>query len=169
MTEKKAPRTGITPSDMDTQGNVTLWDHGPRKIREIPHETEEAKKERTRLHEEDTKRWHEDHGDEPVALVMHSSDASHAMMIEPERYALEPLNLDEAEIEKRVKEKRERREAARDFAQNAIDRREAIAEMMSDRENKRVVEKEPKGDAPQGAPRRPFEPFITPSPEPIRT
>lgn len=140
MTEKKAPRTNIVPSDIDGQGNVVLWDHGPLPARDVPRETEEAKAERVRRHEEDARVWHENNGDGPLPIPMHSSDASHAMMIEPERYALEPHDIDEDEIAKRVADKKAKREAARDFAQNAIDRREAISEMMSDRAQARLVD-----------------------------
>ncbi len=119
MTEKKPPRTGIVPSDMDAQGNVVLWDHGPADAK---HQA-------------------------PVPVILHAGDAGHAMMIDPERYALEPFELDEDEIAGRVQDMKAKREAARDFAQHAIDRRNAIAAMMSDRAQARLVEQEPEEKA----------------------
>lgn len=159
MTEKKAPRTGIVPSDMDAQGNVILWDHGPADLKDIPHETDEAKAARVKRHEEDKKIWHDKNGDDPVPVVLHASDAGQAMMIEPGRYALEPHDVDEAEVEKRMKEMKDKREAARDFEQNVIDRRLAIAGMMSDRASARTEKAVKAEPAPVKKPA-----FFTPSP-----
>lgn len=151
MTEKKAVRTGIIPSDMDGQGNVVLWDHGPLEPKAVPGETEEAKRVRYDAATADAKLWHEKHGDGPAPIAMHSSDASHAMMIEPDRYALEPFDVDEDEVARRVKEMKDKREAARDGVQNAIDRKTAIAAIMSDRENERLTSEA----EPEPEPQRP--------------
>ena len=155
MTEKKVPRTGIVPSDMDAQGNVILWDHGPQPPRDIPHETDEAKAGRLKVHEEDKRLWTDANGGDPVPVVMHSSDAGHAMMTDPGRYALEPAEVDEAEVEKRMKIMKDKREAARDFEQLVIDRRLAIAGIMSDRTNERLAKEVKEEPAPESFVREP--------------
>jgi hypothetical protein len=133
MTDKQPPRTAILPSDIDAQGNVTLWDHGPSEPKKAPSDNEEQAKARADRHEAIVKAWKDEHGDMAVPTVMSSGDAGHAMTVEPGRYALEPDDIDEAEVEKRVKAMKDKRDAARDFAQSVIDRKLAITEIMSDR------------------------------------
>lgn len=133
MTDKQPPRTAILPSDIDAQGNVTLWDHGPQEPKKIPADTEEQAKARADRHAAEAKAWHDEHGDAASPLTMSSGDAGHAMTVEPGRYALEPDDIDEGEVEKRVKAMKDKRDAARDFAQSVIDRKIAIAEIMSER------------------------------------
>ena len=137
MTEK--PRTAILPSDIDAQGNVTLWDHGPREMKKYPADTEEQAKARTEAHAASVKAWHDEHGDEPVPLIMHSSDAGQAMSVEPLRYSLEPEGVDEEDIKKRVQEMKDKRDAAANAVQNAIDRKLAIGAIMSERQAARTA------------------------------
>ena len=129
----KQPRTSILPSDIDAQGNVVIWDHGPQEPRKFPRDTEDQAKARAEAHERDAKVWHDEHAGLAQPLTMHSSDAGQAMAIEPGRYALEPADIDEGEVEKRVKEIQDKRAAAAAFAQTVIDRKTAIAEIMSER------------------------------------
>jgi hypothetical protein len=134
MTDKQPPRTAILPSDIDSQGNVVLWDHGPTPpTRKFPNDTEEQAQARAARYEDQVRAWRAENGDMAVRVVMSSGDAGHAMTVEPGRYALEPDDIDEAEVEKRVKAMKDKREAARDFAQSVIDRKTAIAEIMSER------------------------------------
>lgn len=133
MTEKLPVRTNILPSDIDSAGNVTLWDHGPQEPKKFPGDTEEEAKARVDAYEADAKAWHERHGDVTQPIVMYSSDAGHAMTVEPGRYALEPDDIDEGEVEKRVEAMRQKRKDAAEFAQTVIDRKVAIAEIMSER------------------------------------
>jgi hypothetical protein len=164
MTDQKVKRTGILPSDIDPAGNVTLWDHGPRDLKEIPHETDESKANRARQHAAEAQAWHEKNGDGPVAVVMYSSDAGHALMIDPDRYAIEPDVLDEGEIKKRMDEMKAKRLAAANYEQDVIDRRVAIAAIISDKAQAKSIA-ETKTE-PASAPRPMFAP--TPKPEPVK-
>lgn len=86
----------------------------------------------------------------PVPVVLHSSDAGHAMMIEPDRYSMEPFEIDEGEVEKRMAEIRAKREAAARAPQDVIDRKTAIASIISDRraaELQAEAEEEPPEDS----------------------
>lgn len=114
MTDKKLARTHILPSDVDQRGNVVVYDHGPRES------------------DADHKEWHEKNV-APMPLVMHSGDAGHAMSIEPHRYAMEPHDMPESAIEDRMQVIRDKREAAKVNAMVAVDRKQAIAELMSER------------------------------------
>lgn len=166
MTEKQPPRTSILPSDIDTQGNVTLWDHGPQEPKKFPKDTEEQAKVRREAAEREAKAWHDEHGDMAQPLVMHSSDAGQAMAIEPGRYALEPDDIDEGEVEKRVKEIQDKRAAALLFAQTVIDRKVVIAQIMSERQAKVLAdETEPEETvAPAPQPRESDPPTHKPEP-----
>jgi hypothetical protein len=62
MTEKQPPRTNILPSDIDAQGNVILWDHGPQEPRKIPGETEDRAKARREHYEAEHNAWRKQHG-----------------------------------------------------------------------------------------------------------
>jgi hypothetical protein len=152
MSDEKVKRTGILPSDIDPAGNVTLWDHGPAPFEPVPHETDEVKAAREQKHAAEVAAWHDANGDGPVGIAMHSSDAAHALMIDPDRYALEPDDLDESEIQARMDEMREKRELAARSPQDAIDRRVAIAAIISDRVNaKSVAELDKPGPEHTGA------------------
>jgi hypothetical protein len=82
---KPAARTTILPTDIDAQGNVTVWDHAPE-------------------------------GSVPTPVVMHNSDAAHALAVDPGRWGIEPFDLDEsavsAEIEKIQKARTDAKAAA---------------------------------------------------------
>lgn len=132
MTEKMA-RTNVLPSDMDARGNVAVWDHGPTEPIRHEHETDAAFEARNRQAEAEAKEWHEKHAGVPQPLLMHSSDANHAMAIEPLRYAMEPHDLDESEIEARVKAIQDKRDAARHLPFAAADRKGAVAELIAER------------------------------------
>lgn len=131
--KKAKPSRGILPSDIDTAGNVTVWDHGPSEIKQGPHENDDAFKVRSAAADVDAEAWHKKHGDGPVPLVMHSSDAGHSIAIEPQRYALEPHDLSDDEIAERIKEIQDNRAAAKQAQQDMIDRKEAVASLMSER------------------------------------
>lgn len=168
MPEKIPPRTAILPSDIDAQGNVVLWDHGPAEPRPVPGDTEEQVKARRERHDALVKAWKDEHGDMAAPTVMSSGDAGHAMTVEPGRYALEPDGIDEGEIEKRIKAIRDKREAAREFAQTVIDRKTVIAEIMSERTAKLAADKLAAEPAPEPGMTvrttepRPLEPAPTP-------
>jgi hypothetical protein len=148
MTEPKVKRTSILPSDIDPAGNVTLWDHGPVDFKPAVHESAELQAERKRVHEADAASWHDVNGDGPIAVVLHSSDASHALMIDPDRYALEPDVLDEGEIKKRMDEMKAKRLASANYEQDAIDRRIAIAAIISDKAQAKAIQTSEAGPAP---------------------
>lgn len=91
----------------------------------------------------------------PVPIVLHSSDASHAMMIEPDRYSMEPFEIDEGEVEKRMAEIRAKREAAARAPQDVVDRKAAIASIINDRlsaESQAEAEEEPPAKPPSYRP-----------------
>lgn len=141
MTEK-SKRTGILPSDIDPAGNVTLWDHGPGAFAPADHESEELKAARAQKHAAEVAAWHDANGDGPVAVVLYSSDAGHALMTDPDRYSLEPDVLDEGEIKKRMDEMKAKRLAALNAPQDAIDRREAIAAIISEKAHAKSIAQE---------------------------
>lgn len=150
MTEPKAVRTDVTPADMDPQGNVVVWDHGPPDG------------------EADAQAWHDKHGAGPVPIIMHASDAGHALTVDPERYALEPLDIDDAEVEAEVEAIQERRAAAEKAAadhaaaiQIAADRKVAIATVMARRIA--AANEDPKPE-PQPEPVH-RDPLVDPDPE----
>jgi hypothetical protein len=170
MTDKQPPRTAILPSDIDFQGNVTLWDHGPRELRLDRRDSEERAAARKAAHDAAVKAWHDEHGDMAQPLIVHSGDASHAIQTEPGRFALEPADIDEGEVEKRTAAMREAREKSAAFAQAVIDRKTAITEIMSERKAAALaakVEETPEGAEPRSA-WHPFghvEPGAQPEPE----
>jgi hypothetical protein len=127
------PRRNILPSDVDAQGGVVLWDHGPQEYVAVPGDTEEQSAAKKEQHDRAAAEWKAAHGDAPVPQRMHQADASHAMSVEPDRYSMEPSELDEGEIEKRMEEIRAKRQAAIDAPQIALDRKAAIESIMSDR------------------------------------
>lgn len=107
MTEKAAPRI-ITPADMDVHGNVVLWDHGPVEPQDLDHDDPRYKAAET-----DAKVWHEKNGHGPVPMTTHSSNAAHSMQVEPERYALDPIDLNDPEVEAEADRIADEREAAK--------------------------------------------------------
>lgn len=171
MSDPKVKRTGILPSDIDAAGNVTLWDHGPVELKPVPHESDETKAARQQKRAAEIHEWHEANGDGPVAVVMYSSDAGHALMIDPDRYALEPDEVDEGEVKKRMDEMKAKRLAAENYTQDVIDRRVAIASIVSDKaQAKSVSEEKPAPDRKAigidfG---RPSAPPPAPKPEPAK-
>lgn len=152
MSDEKVKRTGILPSDIDAAGNVTLWDHGPGDYVADKRHTDDVNAALAARHDGEVQAWHDLNGDGPISAVMHSSDAGHALMIDPDRFALEPDDLDEGEIKKRMDEMREKREAAARAPQDAIDRRVAIAAIISDRANAKATEKAPEKAKPVSKP-----------------
>jgi hypothetical protein len=166
MTDKQPPRTAILPSDIDAQGNVTLWDHGPQEVKTFATDTPEQAKAREEQNAVAVKAWQDKNGDMAQPLTMHSSDAMQAMATEPGRYALEPADVDEAEVEKRVKEIKDKRQAAADFPQNVADRKTAISGIMSERRAAATlakVEPTPEPRASRTTP-VPESPFVDPRP-----
>jgi hypothetical protein len=108
---KPARRTSILPMDTDERGNVTLWDHGP------PPDSPEAKA------------WHDANGDDPVPVFVHNSDAAHALAVDPDRWGIEPFDLDEQEVENEIA----KIQKARADAKKAAEAREAAAQLNADR------------------------------------
>jgi hypothetical protein len=129
------PRRGITSADIDANGNVVVWDHGPHD--------EDA----------DAQEWHRVNGAGPAPITMHSSDAAHALNSDPDRYGIEPF-VDDGEVAAEIDAIRERREAEKklaeeraEAAQLVADRRAAIATVMARR---RAEEQAAKADRPRG-------------------
>lgn len=96
-------RRTLQGSDVDDNGNVIVWDHGPA---DDPH-------------------------DHPVPITMSAGDAGHAMNAD-DRYALEP-DIDDGEIEEEMAKIKADREAAAQAAtdraeaiQLAADRKAAL-------------------------------------------
>jgi hypothetical protein len=124
------PRTAVDASDVDAAGNVTIWDHGPPQ-------------EETAAHDE----WHKTHGDHPTAAVMDAQSARHALAVDPERYALDPLGDDSevaAEVEAIKRRREEALKASADHlakAQLAADRKTALAIVMARRRVKESAAK----------------------------
>ena len=128
MTDEKLPRA-IVGSDIDVNGNVVIWDHGPDDD------------------EGDAKAWKARNGDGPVPLHMAAGDAAHALAVDPERYSLEPIDGD-AEIDAEVKKIQEQREAAKKAAEERVaaiqlaeDRKVAAAVVMAARRAKVEADK----------------------------
>jgi hypothetical protein len=99
MTE---PRT-ITLGDIDANGNVVIWDHGPPA--DAPARAE----------------WRSSNGDSdlPASILMHATTAAEAMQNDPARYALEPRGVSEAEVDAVVATIQKEREAAKKRAADA--------------------------------------------------
>jgi hypothetical protein len=150
MTDTPEPRRNILPSDVDAQGGVVLWDHGPREYTAVPGDTEEQTAAKKEQRDREVAQWKAANGEEPVVLRLHQSDAAHAIATDPGRYSMEPSDLDEGEIIKRMEEIRARRQAALDSPQIALDRKTAIESIMSDRRSAvsaAAVEERPASDA----------------------
>lgn len=153
MTETKAEvvRT-LTAADIDGQGNVVIWDHGP-----VPPKDVAADDPRHAVAEAEAKAWHEKNGDGPVPLTMHQSDAAHAMQVEPERYSLDPIG-DESELAAEVKHIQDEREASKKAAEEraaalqlAADRKAAAVTVMAARQAKALAAKSEKPATPKHA------------------
>lgn len=115
---------GITSADVNPQGNVTLWDHGPTEPGpDIAPDSDEYK----RL-EAEAKAWHQANGNNAVPIVMGQGDATHAMAVEPYRYSLDP-DVPEGEIEAEMAAIAEQRAKDKEVA----DKRAADAQAMADR------------------------------------
>lgn len=165
-------RTIILPSDIDPHGNVVVWDHGPR---EPPADLDRASPEYQAL-VADANAWHKRHGDGPAALTMDVGNARHSLAVEPDRYALEPFDADDAEIEAEIEAIRQRRADAEAAAeehranlQYALDRKAAIAGLLARRAAEDAAEAEPAPPEPRPAfvPEPPAPPAAPPAPEPI--
>lgn len=115
---------GITSADVDPQGNVTLWDHGPTEPGPL---VEKDSDEYKRL-EAEAKAWHQANGDNAVPIVMGQGDANHAMAVEPYRYSLDP-DVPEGEIAAEMKAIAAQRAKDKEVA----DKRAADAQAMADR------------------------------------
>ena len=129
-------RTQIFPADIDAQGNVVIWDHGPL-----------AK-------DEDHKEWHRLYGDGPAPMTLHASDAARAISLEPKRYALDPRGVD-SEVDAEVKKIQEARAAAKKHseeyavaAQLAVDRKTAHGAVMARRNAAAKDKTQSKADEP---------------------
>jgi hypothetical protein len=130
----------VLPSDIDAQGNVVLWDKGP------PADSPEAKA------------WHDANGAGPAPVVMHNSDASHALSVDPDRWAIEPEGLDaevEAEVQKMLKADEDAKKAAEARAlaiKVAEYRKIAVGAVMAARAAKAAADKSAKAAAPSAKP-----------------
>lgn len=118
-----AVRRAIVASDISAHGTVVIWDHGPTEP-EVDHETEEHKRYETEATE-----WHRVNGDGPVPTTMDSQQAAHAMQVEPTRYALDPIDLSDADVDAEIKRMHDEREAVK----KASDERAATAQLATDR------------------------------------
>lgn len=163
--EDRAVR-GIVRSDIDAQGNVVLWDHGPT---EPGPEVERDGDEFKRLEAED-KAWHLKNGDGPIAVTMAQSDAVHAMSVEPYRYSLDPADVSDSDVEDEIKKIQDQRLEAEkvtqdraDAVQYAIDRRTAVATVMANRRAADLEAKAPKPPQPQPT----DEPVVSLVPKPV--
>jgi len=139
----KPPRRTIVGTDIDPQGNVTVWDHGPgasKPLVQAPGETDDSFKARSETAKKEAEAWAKAHP-APVSLVMHSGEAAHALSAD-DRFGMEPADLDEAEVEAEVKKIQDARAAVAAAGQNAIDRKTAIATVMAARHAKANAEKE---------------------------
>lgn len=133
MTDKPQARQNILPTDVDAQGGVTLWDHGPQELKPVLTDTSERTAALKEANDRTIAQWKQKYGGIPQPVRMHQGDAAHSMMIEPGRYSMEPDGIDEGEVEKLVAEMKAKREAAVNAPQNALDRKAAISAIMSDR------------------------------------
>jgi hypothetical protein len=112
----------LAASDIDAQGNVTLWDSGPVAG------SADSEAARAAAEAED-RAWHKQYGDGPVPIMMHSQNAVHALAVEPNRYSVEPRDLDEGAVSAEV----ERIQKARAEAKKAAEDRQASIELNQDR------------------------------------
>lgn len=131
-------RTGIIASDIDAQGNVTVWDHGPQE----PHDLDPKSEEANRIQAE-AKEWHRRNGDAPVPTLMHASEATNAMTVDPLRYSIDPLDADDPDVQAKVKEIVDAREVALKAsaehaarAQYFADLKQATTAVLADRKAK---------------------------------
>lgn len=131
MADKPVPPT--VASLADSQGYVTVYDHGPQPAPSDA--TDEAKKTAVA----NKKDWDALNPDGVVVLRMATTDAGHAMAVEPARYSLEPTDLDEGAIAAKMAEIRKRREAMVKSKEDAADRQQAIGEVLSDKVNARAA------------------------------
>lgn len=143
--EDRATR-GISRSDIDAQGNVVLWDHGPS----APGPLVEADSDEYKRLEAEAKAWHAKYGDSAMPVTMNSGDARHALEVEPQRYSLDPdvneADVD-AEIAKIVEQREKEKQAADERAaavQLAADRKQAIANLQTARRAAEAEAKLPK-------------------------
>lgn len=161
----------LTSADIDAQGKVVVWDHGPLEPmvdgKPVDHDSDEY-----RRYEAERDEWRYTHyrnrrADDttpyaPVPLIMFAVDASHALAVEPARYSLEPLGEDADElnnrVEARLKEIQESRVQAQRFADERqgriafdMDRKQAIADVMAEQRAERDAAARAKPD-----PRRPL-------------
>lgn len=114
---------------VDAQGNLTVYDHGPQPA---PDDAAQPVKDAAIA---EKKAWDLLHPDGYVGIRMPSTDAAHAVGSDPERYALEPAHIDEGAITAKMAEIRKRREAMVKAKEDAADRQQAIAEVISDHAN----------------------------------
>lgn len=152
MDEKKTVRTSLVSTDMDANGNVTIWDRGPQPLPEGARYTDDQRKAYAAEREDWTKRY----GTVPVPVVMASTDATHTLSVDPVRYSIEP-DVDDGAVNAKVKEIQDARvkslKAAADQAtalQLAADRKTAIGVVMAERKAKYEAEK--LAPRPAGAP-----------------
>jgi hypothetical protein len=142
-TNRTELRHQALPSEIDAQENVIVWDHGPSApLNSVPREDP-----RWVTHEAELRAWQEKTGGLPQRVVLHVSQAAHAMKVEPQRYAMEP-DVDDAEINAEVdiivKKRAEVAKVAEDraiAAQLVIDRKAAIAIVMARRVAKAADDK----------------------------
>lgn len=148
--DKIAPR-GIVNSDIDAQGNVVLWDHGPSEPGLL---VEKDSDEYKRL-EAEAKAWNVKHGEGALPITMAQGDARHAMDVEPTRYSLDP-DVNEADVETEIQKIQEQRAKDKEAAEKrqaaielAADRKTAVAIVQGRRREAAVAAKAPQ---PKAAP-----------------
>jgi hypothetical protein len=162
----------VLPTDIDANGNVTLWDHGPRAPVSVDGKPLAKDDPRVVASEAEAKAWHDANGDNPVPVVMHNSDASHALAVDPARWSIEPDGVDaevDAEVAKMKKAREDAKKAAEDRAaviQLAEDRKAAIATVMANRAAKAAADKAEKLAAARAsaAPAAPAVTYVDPPP-----
>ncbi len=143
----KVEHNTVLPSDIDANGNVTLWDSGPQPPVDADGKPLAKDDPRVAAAEAEAKAWHEKYGDGPAPVVMHNSDASHALAVDPDRWSIEPEGMD-AEVEAEIKKAQEARAAAKKTAEEreaalelAADRKAAVATVVANRTAKAAADK----------------------------
>jgi hypothetical protein len=138
------PAKATIASSADAQGYVTVYDHGPRSSSKTNERTAKPDAhgsgglpagDATPKETDADAAWYKKNGDGPVAMRMAAVDAAQAIENDPERYSLEPLDVDESAVTAKMDEIRKKRDAVAKATQDVADRAQAVQEVMSDRVN----------------------------------
>jgi hypothetical protein len=153
------PHTTVLPSDIDAQGNVTVWDHGPLAPVGADGNALPAEDPRAVAAAAEASAWHDRYGAGPVPVVMHNADASHAISVEPARWSIEPLGFDDGDVNAEVERLQAQRAASKKMAEDqakalelAADRKQAVATVMAARAAKAAADKAEKVQAARANP-----------------